>query len=122
MEQFCFNPECMMHKYEGNKNTHSLYVEENGFRERIIMKVNIKWKWTKTIDRIFIENADHIDRTKLGAAIGVSKQSASKVILSGKVSEELLRKIRKVPFRSISTKRKLPTKKAVLETTSKGEC
>ena len=35
MEKFCFNPECMMHKYEGNKYVHSLYVEENGMRRRI---------------------------------------------------------------------------------------
>jgi hypothetical protein len=35
MEKFCFNPECMMHKYEGNKETRSLYIEENRVRRRI---------------------------------------------------------------------------------------
>ena len=80
------------------------------------MKVTVKWKHTKTIDRVTFPDASRIDRTKFGAAIGKSKQYASHLITSGDVPEgkrgtDLIKKIRKVPFRSVSTKRKLPAKR-----------
>ena len=36
MEHFCYNSECMMHKYEGGANVHSIEIEnEDGSRRKI---------------------------------------------------------------------------------------
>ena len=80
------------------------------------MKISVKREQTETITSITVDRSDEIDRTKLGAAIGKSKQYASYLLLGGKLpqgkkGEILIKKIRKVPFRSVSTKRKLPEKR-----------
>lgn len=35
MEHFCFNPECMMHRYQGNEKIHEIEIEEKGLCRKI---------------------------------------------------------------------------------------
>ncbi len=91
------------------------------------MKVQVEYEPKKVIKRIIFDDPDHIDRTKLGERLGKTKQYASYLITTGEIpsgekGEELLKKIREIPPRTVYTTRKLPTKKvpADVEIISKG--
>ena len=71
------------------------------------MKLKIEYESKKSVKKVTFEDADHIDRTKLAAAIGKTKQYASYVISTGNVPDELVEVIKKIPIKSVWTDRKM---------------
>jgi hypothetical protein len=77
------------------------------------MKVTIEREQAETITRIVVDRADEIDRTKLGALIGLSKQYVSFILSGGRIpkgeaGEALAKKIQSIPFKDVKSSRKLP--------------